>query len=751
MQSNDSIKTPEANEESFSPMDDFNVGLLIFIINRSVIWVILLVLLTTTLALVYLRYAPRIYESSTKLMLKQEKKTQMLGVGKLVYEQDESEIRREMQLMNSKLLLERVIAKLPLSIAYFKEGKTKFINTELYTQTPFVVTGWTKSEDMFGLPIYVKLLDRSTLYVGLTYSGVDYEYTIKSGQSIKNKFLDIQITIERDKLKDEDFSGIFYFKFMKTDDLVAELSSKLQVEPIDFGTKTISLLYKDKNPVRARDIVATVSDEFIKYDIERKKESFISILEFLDAQIDTFTTSSDQFMDSVSLLRLRDNFFDKGLNYIGDLTTKTSKYEDLFKDYEYDLKLLFKLKEYLLKTKDYSILPSYKFKFPTSNFDTEIQAINELQNQRKMILMDATTQHPQTRMIDNRIEESKIRLFKNVENSIEGLKTSYQQTREEYGKYMSEILRTPDLQSKYARLDKMGNIKNNFVLELYGQKSNYLIATAGIVSDYVTLEKASLPDSPISPKGNLIKIGGVAVGLVLGLLLIIIRYLLHNTIISVDDVVKKTRAPLLGVIPRHREEMERSQIVVTQDPKATITEAFRAIRSNLQFIASKQGTKIISTTSTIPGEGKTFVSLNIAAILSLLNKKVIILDFDMRKPRLDKIFEVESFKGVSTILSGQTTIDECIMESGVPNLDFITSGPIPPNPSELILLPSLDELIEYLKERYDFIVLDTPPIGLVTDALEILKKSDYPIYVLRASYSNRNFVENETASCATTN
>jgi capsular exopolysaccharide synthesis family protein len=112
----------------------------------------------------------------------------------------------------------------------------------------------------------------------------------------------------------------------------------------------------------------------------------------------------------------------------------------------------------------------------------------------------------------------------------------------------------------------------------------------------------------------------------------------------------------------------------------------------------------------------------------------------MRKPRLDKIFDVESHKGVSTILSGQTKIDDCIMESGIPNLDFITSGPVPPNPSELILLPKLGELLAYLKTKYDYVIIDTPPIGLVTDALEILKVSDYPIYILRAAYSNRSFI-----------
>ena len=363
-----------------------------------------------------------------------------------------------------------------------------------------------------------------------------------------------------------------------------------------------------------------------------------------------------------------------------------------------------------------------------------------MQQQRNSLLLDATVQHPQIRLIDRQIEDSKIRLNKNIDNALSTLQSQFALLKEEYQKYIDDMKRMPGLQSKYERLEKMAAIRNGFVNHLFEEKSNYLIAGAGIVSDYVVLEKAKTDPTPVSPNESVIKLMGLAVGLILGLIMIVIRYLMHNTITSVEDVEKKTTAPLLGVVPRYKEELERSQVVVTQDPKSAITEAFRAVRTNLQFISSNPGSKVISTTSTIPGEGKTFVSLNIAAILTLLNKKVVILDFDMRKPRLDKIFDVESHRGISTILSGQTKVDDCIMESGIPNLDFITSGPVPPNPSELILLPKLGEVLEYLKTKYDYIIIDTPPIGLVTDALEILKISDYPIYILRAAYSNRSFV-----------
>lgn len=719
------------------------MGLLVYVINKSVIWVLLIIILSVSLSFIYLRYTPRIYQASTTLMLKSEKTTEILGVQQILNENSDDEIRREIQLLTSRFLLDRVINSLPLQIGYYKEGKTKLVSSELYTTSPFNVVGTIKDERIYNVPIYVKIINSRKVYIGFEMAGQEYETTKDTGAVINNPFFSATITFVNSGLNDKDLSGIYFFKFLNRAELVSEVSQKLSVLPVDPRTKTIGLDYKDRNPVRAKEVIETVANEFIAYDLTRKKEGITNILNFIEAQIDTFGTNFDEFQDSISNMKIAEGYMGKGGEYLTKLSQQSMAFEEKFRDYKYDLALMQTFKGLLLTNKDYSSLPAIKFKVAGITFEGDIQYINSLQLERNRLLLDATPMHPTIRLIDKQIEESKIRLNKSLDNATESLKANMKQLVDEYNKYMSEIMKIPDLENKFSRLDKMADIRNDFVLNLYSQKSNYLIASAGIVSDYVVLQRASVPTTPISPKDTIVKISGFAIGLLLGLVLIVVRYLLHNTIIAVEDVTRKTPAALLGVIPSYKDELERSQIVVTLDPKSTITEAFRGIRSNLQFISSqKTGAKIIATTSTIPGEGKTFVSLNIAAIVSMLDRKTIILDFDMRKPRLDKIFAVESYRGISTILSGQSGIDECIMESGVPNLDFITSGPVPPNPSELILLPALNDLIEHLKKTYDYIIIDTPPIGLVTDALEILKVSDYPIYVLRAAYSNKGFVQN---------
>ena len=723
-----------------SPVDDFSLGLLLYILNKSIIWLILIVIISVSLSVIYLRYTPRIYQASTTLILKQQKTAQILGVKTVLDNQDITDINREIQLIKSSLFAQRIVEHLPLQIGYFKEGKTKFVNTELYTTSPFEITGNFKTDDIVNLPIYIKFLGKGKVYLTFSLSGKDQEYTFDTSQKINDRYLSVKVNIKKQVDKEDLANDIYYFKFLSKDDLVDEISDKLEVLPIDPSTKLIGLTYKDRSPDKARDIIATASEQFIKYDIELKGESFQNILKFIDNQIDTFGIQFDRFQDSVTAERIKDGYLEHDDDYLATLSEKATEYESKFRDFEYDIALMKTLKQLLVINKEYANLPAIKFKLADVSFDNEVDHINELQQQRNALLMDATPQHPQIRLIDRQIEDAKIRLNKNIDNAMDALQTEFVLLKQEYQKYLDELLRMPGLQSKYERLEKMADIRNSFVDNLFEQKSDYLIAGAGVVSDYVILERAKSDPNPVSPNETMIKLSGLVIGLMLGLIMVAIRYLLHNTITSIDDVEKKTTAALLGVIPRYKEELERSQVVVTQDPKSAITESFRAVRTNLQFISNTPGAKVLSTTSTIPGEGKTFVSLNIAAILTLLNKKVVILDFDMRKPRLDKIFDVESHRGISTILSGQTKVDDCIMESGIPNLDFITSGPVPPNPSELILLPKLPEVLEYLKTKYDYIIIDTPPIGLVTDALEILKISDYPVYILRAAYSDRAFV-----------
>ena len=199
---------------------------------------------------------------------------------------------------------------------------------------------------------------------------------------------------------------------------------------------------------------------------------------------------------------------------------------------------------------------------------------------------------------------------------------------------------------------------------------------------------------------------------------------------------------MLGIVPNYKDTIPISQLLVDKKPKSIIAESLRSIRSNLEFLSQSDGPKVLAITSTISGEGKTFVALNLAGIIAFSEKKVIIIDLDMRKPKIHVGFGVPNDKGMSTILINRNSVDECVFKSSLNNLDFITAGPVPPNPSELVISSRMLEVINELKTKYDVIVIDNPPVGLVTDGIRVFKIADYPIYVFRENFSKRNFVQN---------
>ncbi|TAG90899.1 MAG: polysaccharide biosynthesis tyrosine autokinase, partial [Bacteroidetes bacterium] len=298
------------------------------------------------------------------------------------------------------------------------------------------------------------------------------------------------------------------------------------------------------------------------------------------------------------------------------------------------------------------------------------------------------------------------------------------------------------ISKNYARYDAF---YNNIINQLFSIR----LTAAGVVPEIIILSPASKPFAPISPIKLQYYLVTIVLGAVFSVGLVLIRYLMHNTLLNQGELEKLLDVPILGGIPEYdAEKMEVSRLVVQDNQKSSLNESIRAIRTNLDYMLpvgkrlfDEKSTTILSVTSTISGEGKTFVASNLSGIIAKTDKKVIILDFDMRKPKLNQAFGLENTTGVSDILTGKITWQECLHDTAIDNLKVITAGFIPPNPSELILRDTLDILLNDLKENFDVIMIDTPPVGLVTDGILIMKKVDLPMYVVRANYSKRFFTK----------
>ncbi len=718
--------------------EELNLGLLIHVINRSLLYGLVFIIITATIAYAYLRWTPNVYESSAVLMIKQAKQTQLLGIQDLL-KSDMGEIKQEIGLMKSSFIIDRAIDSLDLGIQYFTKGR--LIETENYKTNPYTVKFNVLNPILESNKINIHFLNKNEF---------EYRYRIKDdiiiekgfvNKQITNKDFSLLLTLKKGvSLKSIEKNNFFFLKRTKQS-LINEIKSNIQIFPTLSGSKTIKLLYKDTNPLKAKDIVESISNAFISYDREKKAESINNILSFLTQQIEIYSTDFNIFQDSVKHIKMTTGYVNPSKNTI-KLLEEINTIEETIIKIEYSNKNLDWLKNYISNNENLTAISSILLDGDVSKFTQGISRISELEKEKERTLLDVTKDHPQIIIINNEISNLKYNIVNQINLVLQKNLNDLSKIKAKKKAFLQELYNNPEKESLYSRILNENNLKESFLNNLLEVKSNYLIAKAGIVSDYIYLQKADLPKTPIAPKRFIIQTLGFLLGFLFAILFIVVRYLTHNKLVSLIEIENNCNANVLGIIPKYNVQMEHSQIVVDENPKSSIAESFRAIRTNLEFLSKKEGSKLIVTTSTISGEGKTFIGINLASIFSLLDKKVVIVDFDLRKPRIAKTFDVENQKGTSTILIGKTPYKECVRKTDNPNLDFITSGPIPPNPSELITNQVTTDFIEDLKKEYDYVIIDTPPIGLVIDSLTLLKKADYPIYVVRADYSKRQFLGN---------
>ena len=303
------------------------------------------------------------------------------------------------------------------------------------------------------------------------------------------------------------------------------------------------------------------------------------------------------------------------------------------------------------------------------------------------------------------------------------------------------IKKLPEEKQEYLRIVRKYDLSDNIYNAFLEKRNEAEIVKAANLSDIHFIDPAKdTGGGLIGPNTSVNYVLATFLGLLIPLLIVFVLFFLENSILNTEDISKLTTIPLIGVVGvKH----SNSNLSVFEKPKSALSESFRAIRSSLQFLYKKyeiSGSKTLMLTSSISGEGKTFCSLNLATVFAMSEKKTVIVGLDLRKPKIFEDFNIKNDIGVVNYLIGQKTIDEVIQKTHIPHLDVITSGPIPPNPSEIIIGASMKEFMRLLKTRYDYIILDTPPVGLVSDAIELAEYADLTLYIMRQNYTKKDMI-----------
>ncbi|MDO4763458.1 MAG: polysaccharide biosynthesis tyrosine autokinase [Flavobacteriaceae bacterium] len=515
---------------------------------------------------------------------------------------------------------------------------------------------------------------------------------------------------------------------------VQEIVSNISIE-FDKELSSVMIITK-----RGYNLKGTVNflNQTVGELIEKRKEDQSLVdrntLKYINNNLDIIRRKLDSSAANLNVLKINKKLFDvKGkdvslLKKIEELEAK--KAEIISKQNSLNV-----IRNSVNKNLDNMINPNIAG-IEDGGFNASISELKALYEKRIELASIYTPNSEPMREINRLIREARGNSFGKLNEYSASFLRELAKINQDIAEVERELTTFPQDQRAYMDVDREYKIIESTYNALLSKQAETQIRLATSKSDLTIIDPAkNLGQGPIGPNINLLKYGIIFVLMCIPLLYIFIGELLDTKIRSIKELVSAVKIPLLGVIGKSSHE---NNLTVLEQPKSSISESFRGIRANLRFLYKEDGkSKVLLVTSSVGGEGKTYSSINIASVLGLSGKKTILLGMDLRKPKIFGDFKMNNKYGISNYLSGDVEISQIINKTTIPTLDVATSGPIPPNPSELLMSDKNKEFIEELKKEYDFIVIDSPPVGLVADSFELMKLSDANIYVVRHEYTEK--------------
>lgn len=713
-------------------VDSIDPEKLAAVFKKNILWIILIFLTANLAAYLTIRYTKDLFESESELKLDIKRDATELGIKTMIDDQNLNIVSGEIEQIKSKLFFSKVLDSLDLSVSYYSVGKV--LKDEMYKRSSFQVKTGKINPAHLDIPLYFDFMEGNQFSVRVGESGTSVTGSFGVPFSIDGTELTITKTIYF--LNDD--GNTYYFTLNSRNQLIEYLSKSIQVDPLNFQANTIRISFQDYNALKAYDIVNKIDSLYITYSNEQKNLANKQKIEWLNNELDQVETRMEGFEDYFENFTLKNKSSDLTLDLkrtIISINRVDSQRYELTKK----LTELNTLLDVIAEGKSTTVHQPYKFLPDYVN--KKIEDLNKITQERDRLSLAYNENTFAFKQKEQELNALKDQVF----TQLTKIKKDWLATQAELSKQKESLEREfagmPDKNTQFSKNQRYYKLYEEFYLSMMQSKAEFEIAQAGSTPDFKILSTATLPLTPISPKKYMILGIGFVAGIVLNFFFIGLLYLLNNKITSVKEVERGTQVPMLGAIPSSHNKIE-TMFHVIDNPKSMVSEAIRSLRTNLEFFNTTNQSKVITISSTTSGEGKSFLAMNLGGVLAMSRKKVVLVDLDMRKPKGDKYPSGDSSKGMSTILIKKNAWKECVVKTTLENFDFLPSGPHPPNPSELLLNGEFSELLEDLRKEYDFVVIDTPPVGLVTDGIMAMKRSDLSIYVFRANYSRHDFMDN---------
>ncbi len=748
------MKETNFNEAQESKEENIDVKELLFKYLIHWPWFVGAVVACLIAAWVYLHMSTPVYNISATVLIKDDKKggsagmlsgLESLGLDGMV--SSSQNIDNEIEVLRSKTIVKEVVEDLGLYISY--TDKDEFPSRNMYKTSPVQVSLTPQEADLLEKPMTVEMTLQPQGSIDVNVKIGDDEYqkhfeklpaVFPTDKGTLAFFLTPDSVLSSKRTSEETTDSE-----KTTRNITATINKPLAVakaycknmtiEPTSKTTSVAVISLKNSNVQRGKDFINKLLEMYNINTNNDKNEVAQKTAEFINERISIISKelgSTEKDLES----------FKRGAG-ITDLTsdaqialTGSAEYEKKRVENQTQINLLQDLQRYM-QNEGYEVLPS-NIGLQDVNLAAAINRYNDVLVERKRLLRTSTENNPTIINLDTSISAMKENVQVSLDRVLRGLFITKADLDREASRYSRRISEAPGQEREFVSIARQQEIKAGLYLMLLQKREENAITLAATANNAKIIDEAIADDAPVSPKGKMIYL----IALVLGVGIPVgVIYLLELTKFKIEgrsDVEKLTCVPIVGDIPLTDEK--QGAIAVFENQNNLMSETFRNVRTNLQFMLGNDK-KVILVTSTVSGEGKSFISGNLAISLSLLGKKVVIVGLDIRKPGLNKVFNISKREqGITQYLANpEKNLMDLVQLSDVSkNLYILPGGTVPPNPTELLARDGLDKAIETLKENFDYVILDTAPVGMVTDTLLIGRVADLSVYVCRADYTRKN-------------
>jgi len=547
-----------------------------------------------------------------------------------------------------------------------------------------------------------------------------YAFTIR-----KTNNFNLEQIIENDKN--------FSFKFHQTDNLANKLIEKVSINPINKETSILKLTIKEQTPRKSIHILDKITEIYIRSGLNEKNLMAVNTIYFIDDQLAIIQDSLSAIEKKLEIFKTQHPNLEIVDKEYGTYFQK-QKLDNSLSDQSINIKYYKSLLSYLKNDKNAnSIISPTSMGISNPELNNLINQLLQLYAKKGELQLTTTERNPTYIAILSQINHTKVTIIENVNNLIASASIYEVDLIDRITTFDKKINKLPEAEKDYLILRRKYEYNEQTSIYLQQKRYEASLAKAGTESDHKVIDFARLDsEEPISPRKSLAYFIALLFGILLPISFISLRDFFSDTIKSKSDLLNSTNLPILGLVG-HSDNAK--SLVVSNSSKSIIAESFRALRTNIQYLAADKEKKVITVTSSVGGEGKTFTTMNLAAIFALSGHKTILIGGDLRKPKLHEDFKVDTSKGLSSYLINKSELVEVIDKTEIDTLDVISSGPTPPNPAELLDSKKMKDLIVELNKTYDYVIIDTPPIGLVTDGVILMQHADINLYIVRHNYS----------------